>query len=146
MNAMKWKQSSKKKERTFGWVIRERLPVCSSFWTGRQSSSGVLAHEIHRDCLRLYRKKKKQEKRTLKSRLLYNKCIHIQVEIVCFPPLFQGSELISMDNTISLKTTSIKNELYLWRHRFCIWVKTPCTRSSVWVGNNTKGCKVAIFL
>lgn len=44
-----------------------------------------------------YREKKKQEKRILKSRLLYNKCIHIQVEIVCFPPLFQASELISMD-------------------------------------------------
>lgn len=86
----------------------------------------VLCHKEFRetiwDCRQI-----RWEQRTPKSGLLCNKYIHMQVELVSFPPLPQGSELISGYTITYLNKKSpllIKNELLCpWMYQFCVWEK-----------------------
>lgn len=95
---MLWNESSNQKRKRgllAEWVRKDYLYVVAFELEHR--AQVVLWHMKFTETIWDYRAKIKWEQRILKSRLLYNKCIHIQVELVCFPPLFKESELISRD-------------------------------------------------
>lgn len=110
---MLWNESSnqnRKRKLLAEWFRKEYLYVVAFELEDR--AQVVLWHMKFTETIWDYRAKKKKKWEQRFSNLDYytNKRIHIQVELVCFPPLLKGSELISRDTIqFFIKTTSVKN-------------------------------------